>query len=289
LERALVKGHVEQVGRVIYYSVDHIFREWSEYWLKVKELASKNDDVAGREFAKLIGNSLYGKWAQISKGWRDTPAIAPQKLWGQWVEIDADTLETVTCRSIGGHTQSRQEGDELPHVFPAISAFIAAASREYMRDIRALCPEKTVYYQGVDSLILSLYASSILEKHGLIDEDKAGCFKVEDFAEEGEIIACNHYRLDKETIWSGHWGKAKVDKWGIGHAQLWQGIQATLSGRPDGTIALTPTELKKEVPYHKGILQADNWLKFRHLINLPEELQEPPRKSKRTSTPEPKD
>lgn len=272
LTRAMRAKHVKQVGEVLLYSLDAIFERWVDYWNTRKHEATVAEDEAEREFSKLIMNSLSGKFAQTSKGWKDAHHREAKELWGQWVEVDADTGKSVTCRGVAGHVQVKQEGEELAHVFPAISAFITASGREYMRDIRALCPQNTVYYQGVDSLILSLSAYAELDRRGLIHESELGKFRVEDCGEEGEIFGNNHYRIERKIVRSGSWGKAKHDKAGMPYAEVWQGIQATLSKKPTGIIEVTRIALEKEQPYLKGVLDKDNWLQFRTLEILPPDM-----------------
>lgn len=206
LRRAIVSGDVDKTGWVMVFNLASIFRRWVDYWWKRKTDAKYNGDIAGSIYAKTILNSLSGKWAQRGGRWNDRPNLFPARHWGEWTMYDESSDTSHRLRAIAGKVQEYVEGNPPEHCFPAISAFITANGREYMRGIRGELPVRSVYHQATDSLIIDDAALSELENSGMICQDTLGRLKREQSGEGGEFLGINHYRIGSEWTMQGLYG-----------------------------------------------------------------------------------
>ena len=112
-------------------------------------------DSARSDVCKLMMNSLPGKFAQRNPTWRFCSRIEVTRPWKAFPWRDPQTGCVYSARSIGWHGQYADEREDAANCFPAIGAFLTAYGRERMRYLRSLLPERTVYYQDTDSLLVN--------------------------------------------------------------------------------------------------------------------------------------
>lgn len=238
LARAITSGKAEQISTAQYYSIAPLFRSWVNYWYdrKTGTEADGNSNAGSKEFAKMILNSLYGKFAQRSRQWKDAPGIVPMRSWGGWPQFDERTGRLDKWRGVGGHAQILVEGKEPRHSFPAISAFITANAREYMRSVFEIAGYENLLYSATDSLIITQAGFERMEAAQLIHPTELGKFKIKGCYDYARIAGSNYYQLDKNIVCSGYIG-ASLQQGGDGaKAQIREGIASTISGQPDGSI-----------------------------------------------------
>lgn len=242
--RAIESSSISRIGTVQVYSVAPIFRDWVDYWHGRKVAATRMGyaGVADREFAKLLLNSLSGKWAQHGRRWVDCPGQIPLKRWGGYPGKGSGSEEIKRFRGIGGNLQVLGEGNEPDYSFPAISAFITANAREYMRTIINRLPEDSVYYMATDSLICGQDAFEILNSEGWLSDSELGKFKLIGEHEYCCIHGPNDYVLDSKQILSGPIGKAVIGANGNLSAEIWENGPTLISNGPRSTVQV------KEIP-----------------------------------------
>lgn len=261
LQRAIETDSVRMVYACQLYSVAPLFNEWVQRWYRRKVEAKQKvpPDLADYHLAKMVLNSLSGKWAQKSKFWKDEPDKIALERWGEWSEYDEDTHRSAKMRGVGGFTQEFTTDREPNHSFPAISAFITSYGREYMRNIIGLCPNDSVFYMATDSLICDANAFDALAREGLISETELGSFKLERVADELEIVGCNHYRLDNIVTVAGLMGKAKIGKNGRYTAEIWERMPTIIASGPRSDVSVTTVPVIPEEPDYKGNVDEQGW------------------------------
>lgn len=272
LHRALKAGHVQDVAECATYRVCRLFERWVAFWHGERMAAREKGDANREGLAKLILSSLYGKFAQKGGGWANVFDEWSQGPWQQWMsDTDTGRIDPVTkqpifeqrhFRDLGGQVQERVVGDDPSHAFPAISAHVAAAAREYMRSVRAILPEKSCFYQGTDSLIVDTRAMERLEEAELLDPLELGHFKFKGPYKDGLIVGANHYRIGDKQVRSGTYGRAEQDIGGAWHARIFEGATSFTSREPDGVVRVTEVELTKHDHYPKGDEQPDGWVQW---------------------------
>jgi hypothetical protein len=262
LRRAVKSGCVEQCHKATTYCMVKLFENWVNVWFdrKLTAQAMGAKGAGELELCKLILNSLSGKWAQKGEFWETKDGKPLRPDWGQWVEYNADTGVMKRMRNVAGIAQEYVIGQEPEHSFPAISAYITSYAREYMRDLFALCPEKSIDYTATDSIICDERAFKALSDAHRVHETGLGLLKVKGIHQECEIFGPNHYRLDDQLVRSGSWAKMKPHPSGGWFFESWQRIGETIAQRPDGTISIQECMLRNSTPTKKGKTQPDGWV-----------------------------
>lgn len=261
LARAIQSGSVLCVGTTQVYSVAPLFRKWVDYWYDRKVEADRigPDGIADRTLAKLLLNSLSGKWAQHGRKWRDEHGEYPQVRWGPFLGGKDSEGNYKRQRGIGGNCQTLDKGRDPDHAFPAISAFITANAREYMRSVISICPDNSVYYMATDSLICNSSAYDALEKAGFIDDTDLGKFKIVGEHKYANIFGPNDYILDSRQVASGRIAKARADLENGMVSEQWDKVDDVICKGPTSDIQI------KEFPCHyaehtnRGRIGPDGW------------------------------
>lgn len=262
LLRALDAGSVVRIYDAQIYCMDCLFRDWVDDWYARRLEAIRAGDQFQVAFCKMILNSLSGKFAQQSDIWQDEPKKVPLVDWGYWYEIDADTGERRSWRSVGGNAQIHTPAPDPWYTFPAISAYITSMGREHMRWLRSLCPAGSVLYQATDSLMVTRDGYYALHEAGLIRENELGYLSVKTVAEYGEILGVNHYRLGEEWVRSGSWGRAVRGEDGRFWYQSFEGVKSIIARQPDGSIRVDEHLLGSIGEYQKGTKDDAGWTSF---------------------------
>lgn len=265
LERALRAGHVSRVYEAQTYCMDYLFRDWVDSWLKVRDDADRVGDKLRSDYAKLIMNSLSGKFAQQGKHWKERHDITPPEDYGHWVEVDRDGGTRTNFRAVAGVTQEQVMGDPPWYTFPSISAYVTAIGREHMRWLRAQCPPRSVLYQATDSLLVTQDGYFALEELGLIREGWFGYLQVKKVAADGEVRGCNHYRVGDQWVRSGGFGQAKRRDDGSYFYTAFESTSQVLMGQPDGTVRVDEIDLTDEIKYTKGTVTRSGWVEWPRL------------------------
>lgn len=239
LARAIRSESIARIGTVQVYSVARLFATWVSRWhdRKIKFATDGMGDVHASSFAKMILNSLYGKWAQRSKHWKDRPDRIPPERWGSWPQFDADKGEYSNWRAIAGNAQCQMPTGEPSHSFPLISAYIAAYAREYMGECIDSLPYGSVRYLAVDALFVTHEAYIELNRRSMIHPTEIGLFKVKEVYENFTLHGPNHYDHDGITTSSGIYGKYISDNGCNGMVSLDAGLPEILSKLPTNSVA----------------------------------------------------
>jgi hypothetical protein len=218
LGRAIADDLVRDIGRVAVYQVEQIFRSYVNHWYREREKAKAKNQPHMDQLAKMMLNSLYGKFAQKSPRWVDEPDMHRQCDWGEFLHLPVGATKFEKFRSFAGNVQRRVESKDGPNSFCAISAFVTSNAREYMRRVREICPYRSIYYQHTDSLICNAGAYAALKRAGLLG-DKIGQFReFQESSSYAEFFGPGDYVLGNREVQSGTKRNAKK----VGHELIEQ-------------------------------------------------------------------
>jgi hypothetical protein len=261
LDRAVRTGSISSLSTVQFYSVAPIFRSWVDYWYPRKVKASRHFDnhPGDYEFAKLILNSLSGKFAQTGIRWTDRTDKIPLARWGGYVSSEDGETSYSRFRGVGGNCQQLTREGEPEHAFPLISAYITAYAREYMREVIQVASAGNVYYMATDSLIVNDDGYNKLKDEGYIHPYALGKFKVEREADYVRINGSNNYTFGEKQTLSGPASKARVDANGILRADLWDQLPNIIATGPRDDILIREIALMPPDPDNKGVIGNDGW------------------------------
>lgn len=159
--------YIEYVGGYKFKATDNLFRDYIDYWAEIKA----NSTGGTRQLAKLMLNSLYGKFATNPKKQNKIPQYHNGEIS---LELTEPTIDEP--------------------VYTALGAFVTARARSYtIRNSQRLY--KYWVYSDTDSMYLTglteAEASKVIEIH----PTKLGAWKVEHHFSRGKWLRPKTYIL----------------------------------------------------------------------------------------------
>jgi hypothetical protein len=279
LQLASNRGDIKAVRATASYRLAPIFDEWVQgLWKMRQEYKSEQNELYER-FTKTLMNSLYGKFGQRSPEWINCNGKLNALPWMTWVEYDGITKERIVYRSFGSQVQRQQCREDRHHAemqvndwdlhaerygqgeidtsFVAISAFVTSYARVRMDELRAIAGAENVYYQGVDSLIVTNSGRSRLENSGQVSELELGKLRLQLSANYGYINGCSDYRIGEKIVIAGLPRKTTA-------LEQTQNLQRTFAakpymfqGVPSDYVMEQLTAWRKSAEYWKGTVSED--------------------------------
>lgn len=153
LHYALVQDHILEVGGVALYSGRRLFSDFVNYFYDWKARAEKEGDEISRLQAKLILNSLYGKFAERRKV-TEIYENSERYEWGKFIHFDNQGRWHVW--SLGHFTVYMQTSEEdTNHTFIAIASHITSAARVHLYKLMKSVGLENVIYVDTDAIYCS--------------------------------------------------------------------------------------------------------------------------------------
>ena len=261
LENADKLGLIKKWGPWSVYEVADVFREFIEsLWPLRCQYKSEGNHVYER-YIKLILNSLVGKFGQLSPTWIEVPNRVAEEPWSTWTELNARTHVERQFRSVGRVVQMKGERSEIGRSFPAIAAFCCSYGRRYMDNLREIAGRREVYYQGVDSLIVTERGLENLNKADQVADFELGKLRLQLSTDTGEIYGCGDYVLGDKSVHGGRKTNAIIGDDGKWEEQQFGGVSKLFGGRALDHIPVEIVGKSRTKNYRKGIVGADGWVK----------------------------
>lgn len=160
--------NIEYVGGYMFKGSDNIFRSYIDYWAEIKA----NSTGGARQLAKLMLNSLYGKFATNPKKQGKIPIIENGEIT---LKLNEPTFDEP--------------------VYTALGAFITARARAYtISNSQALY--KYWVYSDTDSMYLTGITEEEASKFINIHPTKLGAWKLEHHFTRGKWLRPKTYILN---------------------------------------------------------------------------------------------
>ena len=161
-------SNIEYVGGYKFRATDSVFKEYIDYWADIKAKSTGG----ARQLAKLMLNSLYGKFATNPKRMNKIPKM------------------------IDGEIQLElQEPEYNDPVYTALGAFITARARAYtIRNSQSLYDHWV--YSDTDSMYLTGITEEEASKYIDIHPTKLGAWKLEHHFTKGKWLRAKTYILN---------------------------------------------------------------------------------------------
>lgn len=152
--RALARNEVMQVHQVALYRPDNIFSDFVDFFYDARIKFKMLGEEAFYFMAKILLNSLYGKFGQSGQVYKEIETVASLDI-KRWIEIDADAGEVHQYRQFGGIVQERSREGEARESHPAIAAHVTAYARLYLWSLIEHAGVNNVFYYDTDSLLVN--------------------------------------------------------------------------------------------------------------------------------------
>lgn len=192
-------GDTDRRGQIIewkgwqWYDCKPIFNEYVTYWWNQRVRAREVADGPADQFSKLMVNALQGKLSARKHIWDNMPDVEAPCGWGHFLQPDPIGGKMSRWRAVCGSAQIERKGRERDDTFPAITAFVCAAGRAYMRSVRAMLPWRSVLVQQTDSFLLTSAGFDALTATLCYGDNRLGCFRHVDTYPECTVHAPNFY------------------------------------------------------------------------------------------------
>jgi len=222
---AIKRGYVKRVRSILRYQMAPLFTKFVTELFQMRQEYKAAENPLYERFVKTIMNSLYGKFGQRAPEWENIPGRMDALPWMTWTDFDAASGEKSVYRSLGWQVQRQNErdvrhhadmevndweshaiahgGGEMPSSFIAISAFVTAHARMRMNYLRSVAGNENVFYQGVDSLIVTETGKQKLQLAGEVSDTELGKMRLQMSANYGYINGCSDYSVGDKLVLSG--------------------------------------------------------------------------------------
>lgn len=257
LLEAIEDHAVQDHGNVLVYDMADLFSEYVEYFWRLRRTYERSGNLAYAMLAKLMNNSLYGKFGQRAFRWRERHDVQAVQPWGQWVQRDPVSGEYGSWRAIGRLVQQEQHGGEAAHAFPAICAYVTSRGRHRMRQLKQVAGFGHYHYQDTDSLHVDQVGYDALMRAGEIRDCELGYLRLVETASWGIYHGLRDYQLEDRCIVAGV--PARGERIGVGRwqADRFDGLASLTASGPAEAVPVRPTIIEYDRVYRHGQVQPD--------------------------------
>lgn len=200
LKYVLKTGRVLSVHKLATYQSANIFNDYVSDMYNIRMQAKANKDMTFYLIAKLLLNSLYGKFGQLNTEQEYFGLDKDNKYNREYGYCDV-TKRRYTITTINHKAYIEYYGGESSFSFPAIAAHVTAYARLYLYKLMLLCGEKNLYYVDTDSLTVNKQGLNNLLEY--IDNNELGKLKIENTANRIILHAPKDYRFGNEKKLKG--------------------------------------------------------------------------------------
>ena len=180
--------YVERVLEADFFRAEPFLENYSRKFYAAKLEASRNKDRIGREYNKLLLNSLFGKFGQKHKETVPLPEkmlaeLPPEHVWTgvEDIELAADypdfglsTGDVVHAVFVAGQPVFSREVDY--NISPAVASFITSWARSRLYELMETRASENLIYVDTDSLVIP---ESIEHRFKDVIGDEMGKLKIE--------------------------------------------------------------------------------------------------------------
>jgi len=131
---AIRSGWLRHVYSLAWYYRDRIFSSYVDELYGLRQEYDRQGNTGYKEIAKLLINSLYGKFGQTGLEIKAIGERPANEVWDMSV-IDAKTGERYRHISIGGTVFEMRQAGESYHSMPVIAAHVTAYARLLLFDM----------------------------------------------------------------------------------------------------------------------------------------------------------
>ena len=211
------------------YDFRPLFREWSTDMYALRLVYEDSTQKAFGLSVKLLLNSLYGKFGQMTPEWIDI-GESNRPEGDEWYHQETSHGPIQRCRVRMGIEQRTDRRTETSHSMPLIAATVTAHARVYMWHLMQEAGLPNVLYMDTDSLMVTPEGYANLEHlveprtlgrlgvewespwvdiHGAKDYQYAQGMKRKGVKRNAQKIGHNIYRMQQFRSWDYMVGQGK--------------------------------------------------------------------------------
>ncbi len=251
LEYAYDHRQIATVNEIAVYRQADVFGVFVRYMYELKLRGELENNPILRHQAKILLNSLYGKFGQreiISKI-IDNPG---QPKFGRVTGYSQALGTDVEITYLGEQMEIRYKGGESAYSFPAIAGAVTAYARMYLWSLIQQAGLENTLYCDTDSLIVT--KSGMERLSDKMNVSSLGALKLEGQADQLIIRGAKDYIFGDETKHKGVPKNACEISPGVWEYDQFRGATTWLNaGLPIGVEVYKRTKSRK-TDYDKGVI-----------------------------------
>lgn len=252
LEIAIRNCHIVYMDYMIIYKEDYIFKEYIDFFHKLKTKHSKDKDKVGKFLDKILMNSLYGKFGQ-KMSQRVHNELVEDIQYKTEYELDIDTKQRYKRTQLGNRVIVYKD-DVLDafNTFVAVSAGVTSYARVHLLNIMLKAKWGNFYYSDTDSLFINQKGFDNIQD--LLIDNKLGMLEVQGKSSNVIIYAPKDYTFGKKVKIKGIPKRHKIDKEGDYHMIQFPNMRSDLTGGMNSEYQLIKMKKTLSRRYTKGIV-----------------------------------
>lgn len=249
LDRVLAAGRILRVHAAARYTAAKLFTGWVDYWTEKRAEARQTGNGTADGLAKLMLNSLFGKFGQLPQNWVLWPARHPEVRFGLWAAPSPVSGRLVKWRAIGGNSEYRNETQERQDSHTVLPAIVTAHGRELMRSIVATLPRHSALLQQVDSLVVTDDGLESLKNSVYWGNGEPGKMRLVWSADSIWVGSAQHYRTPDAEVYCGvPTNRERIGNSQYQYTQFSTTIDVIVNGPTAGPIKKTVTIVAEDRP-----------------------------------------
>lgn len=177
-ELKYARPYISDITFIDVYMYRHkpIFTQWVTELYALRQQFKSEGNIAYSTLVKLLMNSLYGKFGQLTPVWENIePTTLPDNTEG--FSEDPYTKEIIHWRVRMGILQHKSERIETSHSMPLIAAHVTAYGRNMLFSLIEKAGIANVYYCDTDSVLVNSKGYTLLKR--LISDTTLGALGIE--------------------------------------------------------------------------------------------------------------
>ena len=201
IDYALEKGHILKVREFAIHKRAVLFKEFINHFYSLRMEYRKAGNSTMDYMSKGIINSLYGKFAQNGRKWKENDNYDWPLDWDTSKEgyIQEGEEEPINLRYRLGRVQVLETEGESENSIPLISSEITAYGRIRLWKLISMAGVENVFYVDTDSLVTNQTGYDNLK--GEIHHSRLGALKLEEVLHSGRFNAPKDYVLWEGVPW----------------------------------------------------------------------------------------
>lgn len=245
------------VHRYAAYETDELFTDWCEWALAYRAECKAKVNVVGERVAKLLTNSLWGRFAKRDREWRNIEDNCSVRKWDDWYERTPGSEVLDHYRTFGGLTQVMHEGGFSRESVPIVTAFINSLGRMLLWELMSFVGRENVVYCATDSIMTTVPISvPFVYGNGLI----AGlpCTLSSPIVYGSvNFRGIHHYDLPQSSVDSGLPSGSTVSMNGVGQWTALEPLVGAMKRKEKPTNLLIERHRDTNVKYAHGRVMHD--------------------------------
>jgi hypothetical protein len=255
LQAALSADHIRQIHRIAIYDQADLFTDYIDFFYNLKLQAELDHNPIIRHQAKIMMNSLYGKFGQRNVRSKITPNTT-DTAYGRITGFS----ETLQCRvevnCLGSSMEVSYKQGESTYSFPGIAGAVTANARIYLWKLMTSAGLDHVFYIDTDSLIVDSEGYQRLTPFLHLTE--LGKLKLEDTSDTVHIWGAKDYVFGAEVKHKGVPKAAKETSEGVWDYEQFRGAKTWLSDGLNKDVEVYSRTKSRKSAYDKGVIMPDN-------------------------------